>query len=261
MECEEETSMLDASSVYVPSIDAIEIYVDYRESKLINELNLLLPSRTKTKNLELGDILIVSTGTHEFTLIFERKAGSDLDSSIKDRRYSEQKTRILSMYTPSKCTYIIEGLKGYGENPNYILNSALIHTMYRDNMHVVHTNTVKATAAFIKDVYERCIAHPEYFCDKDPESSSNNHYISNMKIKSRKIDNIDPSTCYILQLCQVPGISHIIASEIVAVYPTLGSLVDALRTCNNDAEKIKLLKRINMIADKKAAKLAAYIQV
>jgi len=240
----------------------IEIHIDYRESKLITELGLLLPSRIKTKNLELGDVLIVSTGKYPFTLLFERKAGSDLESSIKDHRYSEQKKRILSIYPAHKCTYIIEGIPGVGDNINYVLNSAMVHTMYRDNMHIVNTASVKATANFIKTVYERCIAHPEYFCENNEEDNvKQSNYIENVKIKSRKIDNIDVSTCYLLQLCQIPGISHIIATEISAVYPNMGCLIDALRSCETTALKIKLLGRINMIAAKKATKIVEYIGV
>jgi ERCC4-type nuclease len=267
-----------------PVINSIKIYIDYREHKLINELNALAPSHIKTENLELGDILIVSKGTYSFVLLFERKAGSDLESSIKDYRYSEQKKRILATYHPSKCTYIIEGLQGFGVNltnaaTNTIIQSAIIHTMYRDNMHVIHTKDVKATAQFIKTVFDKCVAHPQYFCKPTQQISANSsanatttsinaNYISNAHnnnaaicIKSKKCENIDVETCYILQLCQIPGISHIIAKEIIAIYPTYSSLIDALRSCETTANKIKLLKKINMIADKKASKIVEYIVV
>jgi hypothetical protein len=248
--------------------NTIHIYIDYREYKLINEITVLLPSKVTTKNLELGDILIVSTGKFPFTLLFERKANSDLESSIKDHRYSEQKKRILANYNSSKCTYIIEGLAGFGEQPHNIINSAIIHTMYRDNMHVVHTPHVSATAQFIKTVYEKCVANPHYFCTSSVAEGPSQQvdYFSNgynnrssISIKSKKSDNIDIKTCYILQLCQIPGISHIIAKEIVALYPTYSSLIDALRQCEDTVAKIKLLKRIPLIADKKAAKIVEYL--
>lgn len=242
--------------------DSLKIYIDYREIKLINELNVIVPEVCETKNLELGDILIVSTGKYIFTLLFERKAGSDLESSIKDHRYSEQKKRILSIYPAHKCTYIIEGIPCIGENPNYTLNSAMVHTMYRDNMHIVNTANVRKTAEFIKTVYDRCIAHPEYFCERDEnDAGKQSNYIENVKIKSRKIENIDVNTCYLLQLCQIPGISHIIAQQIACVYPNMGCLVDALRSCETNTEKIKLLGKINMIATKKATKIVEYIGV
>ena len=244
--------------------ESIKIHIDYREIKLIYELTHIVPIVTVTKNLELGDALIVSTGKYPFTLLFERKAGGDLEASIKDHRYSEQKKRILSIYPPHKCTYIIEGIPGVGANTNYMLNSAMVHTMYRDNIHIVNTVNANATANFIKTVYERCIAHPEYFCEKVNVGDASNasvNYIENTKIKSRKIDNIDVNTCYLLQLCQIPGISHGIAKEIAKIYPNMSSLIDTLRNCKTPAEKINLLGCINMIAKKKATKIAEYIGV
>jgi hypothetical protein len=41
----------------------------------------------------------------------------------------------------------------------------------------------------------------------------------------------------------------------------MGCLVDALRSCETTAAKIKLLGRINMIAAKKATKIVEYIGV
>ena len=126
----------------------IKVHVDCRETKLIIAIGNI--SEILTSNLELGDILIVSTGKFPFTLLFERKAGNDLEASIKDGRYAEQKKRILSLYQTSKCTYIIENDKI--NNFNEIKLSAITHTMYRDNMHVQFTNDVNDTANFIKNV-------------------------------------------------------------------------------------------------------------
>ena len=55
------------------------------------------------------------------------------------------------------CTYIIENDKI--NNFNEIKLSAI--NLYRDNMHVQFTNDVNDTANFIKNVYNRCKAHPE----------------------------------------------------------------------------------------------------
>jgi hypothetical protein len=134
--------------------------------------------------------------------------------------------------------------------------------MYRDNIHVIHTSNVKATALFIKTVYDKCIANPNYFSitsSLDTNVNVNDDYLSSIKIKSKKCENIDVNMCYLLQLCQIPGISHRIAKEIAKTYTSYGSLIDALRSCTCDAEKIKLLTQINLIAVKKASKIVEYI--
>jgi len=153
----------------------IQVLVDYREAKLIDALTKILPIEPISTNLEIGDIQIKglsnsTNSSNSFTLLFERKAGNDLAASIKDHRYSEQKKRILSALPSHACTYILEGSIFGSQRSIYnanisqtILESAIIHTMYRDKMHVITTPDINATASFIASVYAKCVAHPEYF--------------------------------------------------------------------------------------------------
>ena len=218
----------------------MRLLIDCRESRLITLLNEIdVPF--ETQNLELGDIQIVAP---DFTLIFERKAGNDLEASIKDGRYQEQKARLLGL----RCTYILESTQIDTEAKQ----SAVIHTMYRDNMHVVFTRDLSETGGFIKNVYQRCVLHPEYFSGTTTLTS----YLNTLK--SKKSENINPAGCWILQLSQIPGISIVIAKSISQVYPTMGHLVDSLRTSENP---VKLLSKIDKIAVKKAAKILEYLQM
>jgi len=225
----------------------MQLLIDCRETRLITLLNEIdVPF--ETQNLELGDIQIVAP---DFTLIFERKAGNDLEASIKDGRYQEQKARLLGL----RCTYILESTQIDTEAKQ----SAVIHTMYRDNMHVVFTRDLSETGGFIKNVYQRCLAHPEYFSGKynsDVACSAPGSYLNTLK--SKKSENINPENCWILQLSQIPGISTTIAKSISQVYPTMAKLLDALRSSDNPA---KLLSQIDKIAVKKAAKILEFLQV
>lgn len=254
----------------------IQVLVDYREAKLIDALNKILPIEPISTNLEIGDIQIKgssnsSNSSNSFTLLFERKAGNDLAASIKDHRYSEQKKRILSALPPHACTYILEGsvfgnqrsisTSTYNANISQtILESAMIHTMYRDKMHVITTPDINATASFIASVYTKCVAHPEYFIsDSTRVTSSECEYASTLKTKTKKIENIDKHTCYLMQLSQIPGVSYKIAKEIATVYPTYQILLSALQACSTEKEKLKILTSINMIAMKKARTILEFI--
>ena len=152
-----------------------------------------------------------------------------------------------------------------------VYEGAIIHTMYRDRMHVVFTNDVQGTAHCIRSIVDKCNAHPIYFSvPKDVTLDGGNDgngtggsggasYVSQLKHKSKKKDNIDKLTCYILQLCQIPGLSHKIAQEIAHKYPSYVQFICALRECPDDATRIKLLKEINMIADKKAKTIVEFV--
>jgi ERCC4-type nuclease len=251
----------------------LEIHVDYRETALI----MLLASSAipvYNKNLDLGDIHIVDNknGIH---LLFERKTTVDLAASVVDGRYSEQKARILSAFAPHMCTYIIEG-SSFGKGTNLrisqaVYDGAIIHTMYRDRMHVAFTNTIQDTANFIMTIAGKCKANPQYFAksclrvigggdegDIDAGAGSSD-YTALLKHKVKKKDNITRMTCYISQLCQIPGVSNTIAKEIAAIYPSYACFVNALLSCVDDGARMKLLKKINMIADKKARTIIEYV--
>ena len=76
-------------------------------SKSINSSNNLVT--TRLKNLEQGDF-IIRDNDENILLIIERKTISDLLSSVKDSRYTEQSERYSQLDIPSnKIIYLIEG--------------------------------------------------------------------------------------------------------------------------------------------------------
>jgi hypothetical protein len=134
--------------------------------------------------------------------------------------------------------------------------------MYRDKMHVVCTNDVRGTALYIKSLCVKCRANPHYFCSDAAASATATEgggYVATLKHKSKKIENIDKKTCYILQLCQIPGVSHKVAAAIAGVFPSWKAFMDALHACADDKARITLLKTVDMVADKKAKAILEYI--
>jgi len=279
---EQEQEQTQTQTQAQEQIEPTQIIVDYREAKLLEHLGQLLPSghTPVTSNLDIGDVLIKGDG---FTLLFERKTVSDLAASIKDRRYSEQKARILSTLPPYACTYVLEGCAlGQSTSPSphmtqSVYEGAVIHTMYRDKMHVVTTKDVHATAAFICSVLGKCLANPHYFKQHSHSNAAQSahmngenqvdgiincpsaDYVATLKHKTKKSENIDKYACYIMQLCQIPGISSTIAKEIATVYPTYGLLIKTLSECETYKEKMAALTMIKMIATKKARTIIDYI--
>jgi|GEM_PF-2964999 len=243
------------------------INIDYRESDLYQAFINKTEIQVSKINLQIGDIEIVF-GQNK--LIFERKTQNDLLSSIKDGRYKEQKTRMLSTYEPHKCCYIIEktgatpgvipgAIQGaipeatpgatQGATDKYAIDSAMIHTMYRDKIHVLETNGVLETAELIIKIATRCQKNPDKF---ESGSSEGSQYIDCIKVKTKKSDNIDKTTCYLLQLCQIPGISKTIAKEIVKIYPTMKDFYNSEIT-------LEKLRTVPMIGEKKAKIILEYM--
>ena len=86
---------------------SIELVIDNREHSLINKLrnNHIF----NVEQLDIGDIIFKKNNNIIF--IIERKTISDFKSSICDKRYREQKARLLnSGIANNRIMYIIEGI-------------------------------------------------------------------------------------------------------------------------------------------------------
>ena len=116
----------------------MEIVLDCREHKLIAETKKLLEKDIKfkgvsvtTENLEIGDILI--RDPNGLKLIIERKSISDLVSSIKDGRYTEQSYRLTGFEHPNhNIVYLVEGDIGF-ENKQMVYSSIFSLNSFRKN--------------------------------------------------------------------------------------------------------------------------------
>ena len=233
----------------------IEIIIDSRETLLFNSIITRDLDKYKDQikiskeQLELGDIIIKF---NDNIFIYERKTVKDLLSSLKDGRYNEQKLRLLSNHT--NISYIIEGddiiSSKNGHNQN-VLSSIYLHSIYRDKINIFFTKTTDETITFILILATKIIDSPNNFNNSIKEQS----YIDNIKIKSKKIDNIDKDTCYLLQLSQIPNISKEIAKKIKEKYPNIRTLLKALDDTDN---KLGLLLEINKIGEFKAKKILEY---
>jgi len=246
----------------------MEIIVDFREAKLLAALEALgsCSGPIGRSNLELGDV-VVQNG--DVKLVFERKSFADLAASLKDGRYKEQKVRLLAHTEPRKITYLIEGMPNatglkpdqtyHGLSSNTI-TSMLIHTMFRDGIHVVFTKDEVESAKWIALIAKKLAAHPEKFGGGEASAvGSAVAYVMSVKAKSCKKENIDMKTCYILQLCQIPSISQKIASHIADRFASMDALIGALKACVDDKARFIMLRDIPLVGGKKALTIVKYI--
>lgn len=241
----------------------LKLIIDSREKQLFNSIkerdldNYNDFIEIESTNLELGDIKIIRQDN--FELIFERKTLSDLNQSINDGRYKEQKNRLLSNYNSNLITYIIEGddiLKSINRNDKRI-SSVYLHSLYRDNIKILFTKNTFETTNLILTLCTKIIDKPNDFTNTKKETD----YTDIVKIKSKKISNITPDNCFILQLCQIPNISTTIAKNIVSKYSNIKELLTSLDNCNCYENKIKLLQEIDKVGKDKAKKIIDYMKL
>ena len=239
--------------------EKLNILIDSRESNLYNDIiNRDLDIYTdkiefNKNNIDIGDINIKY---RDIEYIFERKTINDLISSIHDGRYREQKARMIDNYDNKRITYIIEGddiLSSKTYNKSKVLQSTYLNILFRDNIRLVFTKNVNETATLILSLSIKIIENPENF---NNISNNNTTYTDHLKLKKKKIENINEKTCYLMQLSQIPYISNTIAKNISNIYPSMTSLILAL---NEVDDKNKELCKIEGIGKEKASYIIKYL--
>lgn len=236
----------------------IQLQLDTRENSLISsiksrDLDVYTDKISiNIQQLDIGDVVIQCEGK---SWIFERKTVNDLIASVKDGRYKEQKHRLLS--TCENITYIIEGddiISTRNERHRTLLSSIYMYTLYRDNIKLVFTRNVEDTATFLLTMCSKIIDKPDNFLEKNTDDTNKKSYVDFIKMK--KISNITPDICYLMQLSQIPTISTTIAKYIQHIYPNMKSFINAI---DGSKDKITLLCRIEKIGKDKARKILEFL--
>jgi len=192
------------------------------------------------ENLLVGDIHIKHNDTVQY--IFERKAKGDLDASIKDGRYSEQKTRLYETGLSLKnIVYIIESLKDPNEQR---LWSAICNTQHRDGFSVFQTKNISETVKYISGIASAVKKN-----EVSKALPNENNVTVDIKKKSVGIDE-----WFKYSLTLIPRCSISIASVIVEKYPKISNLiteinengVECLSELKHGASQRKLGKKLSI---------------
>jgi ERCC4-type nuclease len=275
------------------------IWIDHREHALLKALEAFVPSASggdgaitiTTASLPIGDVWIgptVASCLLEPTVksadgvlaawlqqeqqqqpppfwILERKTLADLEQSIKDGRYREQKMRMLGHVPAERIAYLIE----VGGNPPPVIYDAthpdhrprvcgaIMNTLFRDGLRMVFTSHVRESAACVADLWRRTQAGT---VNPTPHgASSTSSYVGTIKLQKK--DNLNPEICMQMQLGLLPGLSTKKAAAIVDHFKAR-RLIDigaALQQCGSQKAAIKCLVQVEGIGKRLAETLYQYL--
>lgn len=237
----------------------MKLVIDNREPK---ELKTLIQDKIENielKNLEIGDIIFLDENDN-IVLIFERKSISDLISSIKDGRYSEQSFRLQEYPLHNhNIFYLIEGSllnsrKLYNETIQKTVYSAMFSLSYSKGFSLLHTSGIVETAEFIIYFFQKIVKDksikPFYKninvindtikeeSKENEENEDNNDYVSH--IKTSKKSHITKENINEIMLTQIPNVSMITAKCILSQYNNIENLIKCLRENNNCLENLRI---------------------
>ena len=210
--------------------------VDMRESELIAQLAQLAKltklaqpaSEPQIKALPVADIWI---GCHEGAplegaILIERKSIRDLEASILDGRYREQRGRLLAFCHESKAQpmYVIEG--SLSSSTGRLAKRALLTFLHRLTLHyqipVMQTASIEETAELIDTLVEQW--------KEDPTSLQRTTDI--IKVTDgihvqKKANASDPTYFAISCLAQCPGVSVKMAETLIATFHSFSGIMKA----------------------------------
>jgi len=197
-------------------------YVDTRERELIPLL------AWPVKTLPVGDIWIGLSGEEVMTggLVIERKSTNDLEASILDGRYREQRTRLTTycQQRGARPLYIIEGIMDrlWGKLSEETLQKYLNRLMLRYGVSVIHTDSLDSTTALCKTLANQISADQAIFVAADPAAVS---YSSTVKVS--KQGNMDARNFALCTLQGCPGVSNAVAEALLTEFETLTGVLAA----------------------------------
>lgn len=181
------------------------LIIDSREPPEIK--TALQTLNTKCEQLHVGDYLFQDEEGN-VQLVIERKSICDLQSSLKDGRFREQRSRLLELNC--KIIYIIEG-KLINDN---CISGALENMALYHNICIIPTINIQHTIHILQSLYKK--VGEKYIPP----------YVSLFKGRKKQDHSKKPIE---MMLETIPGISPIVSKAICDVYPTPAILIKNLQ--------------------------------
>jgi ERCC4-type nuclease len=201
--------------------------LDTRESELIKIMDGI--EGIFIKQLQVADIWIGidSEGKMlEGGVIIERKSIRDLEASILDGRYREQRGRILSYCQENKTQpmYILEG--ALSSNTGRLQKKAIMKFINRLIFHyqipVIQTASVQETAELIQVLVEQWKENP-----KNLQRTTEIVKVTDGIHVQKKANASDHRQFAISCLAQCPGVSVKMAETLIDTFKTLKGVIEA----------------------------------
>jgi len=221
------------------------------------------------ERLDVGDVrvTIATPDVAIDTLLFERKTWADLQSSLRDGRYKEQKARQMQAIAESngrtRIIYLVElnrvlDWKSTG-HPQFArggvttkqTDAAILMSSIRDGIPVIRTSGSEHTADVVLYLTKKAAANELDGNARAVEASAIGY--AGLVKSSKKRANMDAGTTWQAMLATITGVSAKKARCIVDSYPTPSSLCAAYRTCTTDKETESLIADIQC-GDRKIGK-------
>lgn len=221
-------------------------WLDTRESELITLLN-----DVTVKALPVGDVWVgmkEDGAMAEGGIVIERKSIRDLEASILDGRYREQRGRILAFCEENKTQpmYILEG--SLSSSTGRLQKSALMKFIQRLVLHyqipVIQTASIRETAELLQTMMEQWKEDPTRL----KQTTERIKMTDGIHVQ-KKSNAADPNQFAIACLAQCPGVSVKMSEALITHF---GSLQAIMAAPVKDIEQVKVgARKVGPIVSKR----------
>lgn len=235
------------------------LYLDTRESDLIRIMNGL--EGIFVKQLQVADIWIGVSESGEISengLIIERKSIRDLEASILDGRYREQRGRILAFCQENKAQpmYILEGSlsSGTGRLQKKAIMKFINRLIFHYQIPVMQTASVNETSELVQSLLEQWKDDP-----KNLQRTTELVKVTDGIHIQKKTNASDHKQFAISCLAQCPGVSVKMAEAIIEKF---GTLPDVINADAKDIEAVKVgTRKVGPVVSKRLSDILGGLNV
>lgn len=220
----------------------MNLKIDYREAGIIDKLKASNSSmKYEVVPLEVGDFHFEKDG--KLYAAIERKTEADLNASLKDGRWREQKERLEVLRASGvKVIFLIEKIDANKRAfiEYNLLYGAILNTLFRDQYPVLYTENMTNTIEYIDLLYKK-IERGDF------EKTMGSSLETNASSLKKKLTN---TSFFLSCLLAIPRVSLDIAKRINEEYKNLDELIGAYKIKGKE-----LLASIEVGKDDKKRKL------
>jgi len=211
------------------------LVLDQREKALLEGV-VALGIDVESETLDLGDVLLQGNGKE---LLMERKTWKDLFSSMKDGRYREQRSRLLSWRNESrKVWYLVEGLSPCPEEREETEKIVCRHTLLRlltaYDVPIFFLKDLKETIRWLYYLSTSSFSMEDLF--RRRELSGDRIDTGRDSVLSIKKNARDPKTMVVCLFRMIPGVSISMATVLASPFPSIMDLSIALQKDRTSVE-------------------------
>jgi len=256
----------------------MQIKIDTREKDLWLKIKDLIEKESNLKDIQLvsdtllvGDVIIFDELNEKDIIVIERKSVNDLLCSIKDGRYEEQSYRLNGLeHHNHNIVYLIEGTIANYTKDRQTIYSAMFSLFFYKGFSVLRSFHMDETAIIICNMAyklskENLNGKLPYYINTpkllvDNEHYSDKNYIN--LVKKCKKDNITTENIDEIMLCQIPGVSSVASTAIIAKFTNILQLIKELEidtNCLNDVSYKNSKGQIRKISKTSITNIVKYL--